>query len=214
MSLIILFIALIPFYLIGAIPVGIIVSKLSGVDITTQGSGNVGATNVTRVLGLKRGAAVFIGDFLKGYLALALAQLVTTPLGTPTSEISALFAPLPLTFPALVSCAVVMGHCFSIPGFLRGGKGVATAFGVLCFAAPNGAVLAIALFALVLYTIKMVSAASITAVLLAPILAAFTGAHSSFTIALVFIAVLIVARHRENIARIAEGREHRIGARQ
>lgn len=187
--------SLLPFYLIGAFPTGHLVARAQGVAIEEHGSGNVGATNVLRTLGKKAGALTFGGDFLKGLLAAAIG----TALGGPA-------------YGAYAGAAAVLGHCFSIPGKLRGGKGVATAFGVFAFCTPLGALGAFGAFAVTLKLGKMVSLASITSALVAPLFAIFLAAPDEVLPALGAISLLVVWRHRPNIQRIVEGREPKMGA--
>ena len=103
--------SLIPFYLLGAFPTGYLIARMNGVDVTAVGSGNVGATNVSRVVGKKAGIVTLLVDVFKGAFGVAVAS------GLSTSTL----------FVALCAVAVVAGHCFSVPPYLKGGKGVATA---------------------------------------------------------------------------------------
>src|SRR5262245_36849666 len=132
MSIIFAFLALIPFYLLGAFPTGQLVARFHRIDLTAAGSGNIGATNAARVLGKKAGVAVLGGDVLKGALACAIAGLV---FANPAMQGWAGFA-------------AVAGHCFSIPGKLKGGKGVATGLGTFLYLSFASALFAIAVFAL------------------------------------------------------------------
>ena len=183
--------ALIPFYLIGTIPTGHLIAMREGVKIDEHGSGNVGATNVTRVLGKKKGALTLLGDVLKGFLAVAIASLLTSN----------------TSLPALAAFTVVAGHCFSIPGKLKGGKVVATALGVILYISPLLALLALLIFATVLKLFKMVSLASVTAVLATPLAALFADVSNDFQLALAAIALLVVYRHKSNLIRITRGEE-------
>jgi glycerol-3-phosphate acyltransferase PlsY len=182
-------------YLIGAFPTGQILARLNGIDLTTFGSGNVGATNVSRALGKKAGLYTLIADVLKGYIAVLLATLFA---GTPVVT-------------ALAALAVVLGHCFSIPRKLKGGKGVATAFGVLVFMSPECAGLAALIFLLVLFIFRFVSLASICATISGPIWALFYQLPEPFSYSLMCIALVVVARHRANLKRLVEGSEPKIG---
>jgi len=188
--------SLLPFYALGAFPTGHLIARSRGVEIEQHGSGNVGATNVLRTLGKKAGALTFGGDFLKGAAAVSIASLISSD-GAYT---------------AAAGLAAVLGHCISIPGKLRGGKGVATAFGVFAVQCPLAAVIGLAAFGAALGLGRMVSLASIVGALAAPLSALLIGAPDSELPALGAIGLLVVVRHRANIQRITEGREPRIGA--
>jgi glycerol-3-phosphate acyltransferase PlsY len=182
---------LLPFYLIGSFPTGVLVAKSYKVDITAHGSGNVGATNVARVIGKKAGIITLAGDMLKGVIGIALAAFMVEP----------------SWFPAVAGIALVLGHCFSLPPFLRGGKGVATALGVVLALHPATAVVALVSFGLVFAISKIVSLASVCAALVVPISGFLFNVEESVTVAFATIAMVVVARHEENIRRLIEGRE-------
>jgi glycerol-3-phosphate acyltransferase PlsY len=189
-------IALIPFYLIGTFPSGYLLAKLRGVDITKQGSGNVGATNVARSLGKKAGILTLVLDLTKGLLAIYLASLLADQ----------------GWFVAAAAVAVVCGHCFSIPPLLKGGKGVATGLGVLIALAPGAGVTSVVIFVLLFSATRFVSLSSIVATLSAPIYSLVTNQPEAKSLALMTIALVIVYRHRENIQRLIEGRETKFRA--
>lgn len=184
-------IALIPFYLLGAFPTGVLIAKLHGVDITSQGSGNVGATNVSRVIGKKAGVLTLVGDLCKGSLAVLIGYAVS-PFGW---------------FPAGAAMAVVCGHCFSVPPYLKGGKGVATALGAILVLFPLSGLVALIMFGGVFAFSKIVSLASLSAALVTPIFSLITNQNDATSAALAGMAGVIVYRHRENIKRLIEGRE-------
>lgn len=183
--------ACIPFYLIGALPTGYLVARFHGVDIASSGSGNVGATNVARVIGKKAGLITLGIDVLKGLLSVSLASFV---FGNPE-----------LT--SLAAVATVGGHCFSIPGRSKGGKGVATGMGVLLVLSPVSAICAVAVFSLIFGLSKIVSLSSISAALCAPLFASLTGIEGSSLYSIGFVALLICYRHKENLRRLSEGNE-------
>ncbi len=189
-------IALIPFYLIGTFPSGYLLAKLRGVDITKQGSGNVGATNVARSLGKKAGILTLVLDLTKGLLAIYLVSLLADQ----------------GWFVAAAAVAVVCGHCFSIPPLLKGGKGVATGLGVLIALAPGAGVTSVVIFVLLFSATRFVSLSSIVATLSAPIYSLVTNQPEAKSLALMAIALVIVYRHRENIQRLIEGRETKFRA--
>ncbi len=179
-------------YLIGSIPFGVFISKVSGIDIRSHGSGNIGATNVTRVLGRKAGLATLLFDLLKGSCAVLLGNIVV---GT---ELAAL----------LCGVAAVFGHCISLPIFGRGGKGVATLLGVVITCVPLTAAIGLVIFLGIFFASRIVSLASCVSVLAIPIVASFCGSSSEEVVVLALVSLFIVYRHRDNLKRIIEGQEH------
>lgn len=181
-------------YLLGTFPTAVLVTRRRGVDPTRAGSGNPGATNVLRTAGKRAGVATLIGDVAKGALAAGGGWLAGGHgLG--------------------VACgiAAVVGHVVPVTRGLRGGKGVATGAGMAVVLYPMAMAVATVGFVLVVALTRMVSLASIVAVgLLAPVAAAL-GASGWEVAALALCAVLIVARHRDNISRIRRGEERRLG---
>jgi glycerol-3-phosphate acyltransferase PlsY len=170
-------------YLIGVFPSGLIISKLHHVDITKQGSGNIGATNISRVIGKKAGVFVLLLDVIKGVLPVAFFH---TPL-------AALF--------------VVLGHCVSIPKLLKGGKGVATSLGALSALSLWFLPIGVVTFAVLFYFTRRVSVGSLMAagVVIVSNLAFNIAPDAWLEIAL--IGATITARHHENIARLMKGQE-------
>ncbi|HVY61479.1 MAG TPA: glycerol-3-phosphate 1-O-acyltransferase PlsY [Planctomycetota bacterium] len=198
-------------YLVGAIPFGLLLGRaLRGVDIREHGSRNLGATNAFRVLGAPIGATVFVLDFAKGLIptlsAAALAETYASP---------AEFAPWIALTAAL---SAVLGHVFPIYLGLRGGKGVATGAGALAALAPIPTAIAFALFASVVATTRYVSLGSILAALALPLALFATVGKAALherlpaLLASSAIAVLVTARHRENLVRLLSGTERRLGA--
>lgn len=186
-------------YLLGAIPFAYIAGKaLRGLDIRQHGSGNVGATNVFRVLGTGPGAVVLFLDGAKGWLAAAwLPQLAPQP------------------FPgwaALLGLAAVLGHSYTCFLGFKGGKGVATSAGVFLGLAPWATLAVIGVFLLVFLSSRMVSAGSLAAALcLPPLVWYFNGPGAPvFWLALV-LAVVVWVRHAPNIKRILDGTESKFG---
>lgn len=192
------FIALIPFYLIGSFPSGALLARFYGIDITKQGSGNVGATNIARTLGKRAGLITLALDLTKGLLGVYLASWVTQA----------------TWYSASAAVAVVCGHCFSIPPLLKGGKGVATGLGVLLALTPSGAAVSIAVFVTLFAATRLVSLASIIATLVAPLFSLITNQPDSVSLALVFVSLIITYRHYENIVRLIEGREPQFAIKQ
>ncbi len=193
-------------YLLGSVPVGYLLVRIfRKQDIRTFGSGNIGATNVLRSGGKGLGAATFLLDVVKGAGAVLLGAWLAAPLlpGLPQRNVEALAA----------LCAVI-GHMFPIWLRFRGGKGVATGFGVFLVAAPLAAIAAITLFSLVFALTRYVSLASILGAASFPIFAWLTvsGPKPPFFIAVQFIvASLIIVKHHPNIRRLLAGTEHRFG---
>src|SRR5579859_243204 len=184
-------------YLLGSIPVGYLLVRIfRRQDIRTLGSGNIGATNVLRSEGKGLGAATFALDVVKGAVAVLLGAAVAGPV-------------LPMipqrNVEALAALFAVLGHMFPVWLRFRGGKGVATGFGVFLVAAPWGALAAITLFAVVLAITRYVSLASILGAASFPVFAWFTvkGPRPAFFIAVqAIVALLIILKHHPNIRRL------------
>ncbi|HEY1160782.1 MAG TPA: glycerol-3-phosphate 1-O-acyltransferase PlsY [Terracidiphilus sp.] len=193
-------------YLLGSIPVGFLLVRLfRHQDIRAVGSGNIGATNVLRSGGTGLGAATFLLDMLKGSAAVYVGALI-----------GVLLAPNALVrnMQALAALSAVLGHVFPVWLRFRGGKGVATGFGVFLVAAPTSALAAIAVFALVLLLTRYVSLASILGAASFPFFAwvLVRGDRTPFFIAVQFaVSLLIIAKHRQNIRRLLSGEESRFG---
>ncbi|MGD0892855.1 MAG: glycerol-3-phosphate 1-O-acyltransferase PlsY [Terracidiphilus sp.] len=194
-------------YLFGSIPTGYLLVRLfRHEDIRTFGSGNIGATNVLRSGGKGLGAATFLIDMLKGCAAVWLGSLAATHLMPFTA---------PRNIEALAALCAVIGHMFPIWLRFRGGKGVATGFGVFLVAAPLGALSAITVFFIVLAISRYVSLASILGAASFPIFAWFLvhGDRPPFFIAVqCAVSLLIIAKHHQNIRRLLSGEESRFGA--
>lgn len=190
-------------YVAGSIPFAHLAGKAKGVDLRTQGSGNLGATNVFRVLGWKIGIAVFLADAAKGALpVLFLPPRIESPRD-------------PVFWAIAVGVAAIAGHVR--PLFLRfrkGGKGVATAAGVFLALAPVPMLISFAVFVAVVLATGYVSLASlIAAVLLPTLLAVAEGVQSPKFIVSAVIATFVFWTHRANIGRLRRGTENRFGKR-
>jgi acyl phosphate:glycerol-3-phosphate acyltransferase len=211
MLLAILFIA-VAAYLFGSIPTGYLLVRIfRKQDIRTIGSGNIGATNVLRSGGKRLGAATFFIDILKGSAAVCIGTLVWSSL--PFIAHIAPTTPL-RNFEALAALCAVLGHMFPVWLRFRGGKGVATGFGVFLVAAPWGALAAIGVFFVVLLITRYVSLASILGAASFPFFAwaLVHGDRPPFFIAVQFaVAFLIIAKHHQNIRRLFTGQEARFG---
>jgi acyl-phosphate glycerol 3-phosphate acyltransferase len=204
LSAVLLFLAA---YVLGSIPFGYLVARARGVDIFKAGSGNIGATNVGRVLGWRLGVLVFMLDFAKGALpAAAGLALGGSELGAPLGESLGVGAGL----------AALLGHLF--PVFLRfhGGKGVATGAGVVVVLLPGPALGAVLAWLTFLCATRYMSLASLlAAVVLCGVRLTFTadawsGEHLALTLFCFVAAVLVFVRHRSNLARLIQGNENRL----
>jgi glycerol-3-phosphate acyltransferase PlsY len=182
--------ALLPFYLIGAFPTGMIVARRYGVAIDRKGSGNVGAANVYRVVGKGPAALTLFGDAVKGVLAVTLGSLFASDPG----------------FPNAAGLAAVLGHCVSIPPLLRGGKGVATSLGVVLVLAPTLAAVATGVYVVGAKLSGMSAVGSLAAALLTPLFTLLFGMGDLLFQTTAALAVIIVVRHRTNIERLIEGK--------
>ncbi len=193
-------------YLFGSIPTGYLLVRIfRKQDIRTIGSGNIGATNVMRSGARGLGAATFLLDVLKGCAAVWLGAAVAPHLmpGVPVRNVE-----------ALAALFAVIGHMFPMWLKFRGGKGVATGFGVFLVAAPLAALAAITVFAIVFAASRFVSLASIVGAASFPIFAWFFvhGDKPTFFICVqVIVAFLIIAKHHQNIRRLLSGTENRFG---
>ncbi|TKC19253.1 glycerol-3-phosphate 1-O-acyltransferase PlsY [Robertmurraya kyonggiensis] len=183
-------------YLLGSIPSGLIAGKARGIDIRQHGSGNLGATNTFRVLGVKAGIIVTLVDILKGTLATLLPFLLHQ-----TDETHALVAGL----------AAVVGHMFPIFASFKGGKAVATSGGVLLGYVPLMFLVIVVVFLISLYITKYVSFSSIIAALTAFLYAiVFGGGDIPLIIVATLLAGFVIYRHRANIVRIKNKTEPKI----
>jgi len=183
-------------YLIGAIPFGVLLTRaFSGADVRAAGSGNIGATNVLRVAGKRLGVATLVLDVLKGLLPVLAA---TWRLESPEAH-------------AAVGVAALLGHCFPVYLKFQGGKGVATGVGAVIGLAPYAAVLALAVFIVVVGVTRWVSLGSMTASASIPILLFIRDGVSAAMLATLFMAALVIARHHANIGRLARGEEPKLG---
>ena len=182
-------------YLIGSISSAILVGKFKGIDIRTKGSGNAGATNVTRVLGKKLGVVVFLIDFFKGVIACLVGFMVSHEVGV------------------VCGFAAILGHNFPIYFGFRGGKGVSTSFGVILCLDWRIALILGTLELIMISTVKIVSVSSLTVFALLPVVTLILnmGTYYSNVIVTILLAILVFWRHRENISRLINGTENKFG---
>ena len=191
-------------YFIGSIPTALIISKkFFGVDIRDYGSGNMGATNTFRVLGSKYGTIVMIFDILKGMFAVALYNFLPY-YHTNEWDRTNLMVGLGL--------AAVMGHIFPVFAQFKGGKGVATLFGMLLAVQPIIAISCVGVFLLVLFLTRYVSLSSILAGIFLPICVLWIWNDDVliYRIFAVLVACLIILTHQKNIIKIVRGNESRV----
>jgi glycerol-3-phosphate acyltransferase PlsY len=190
-------------YLLGSIPFGLLISRARGVDIRSKGSGNIGATNVFRMVGKSWGLLCFALDFGKGAAAAGLVPLLVA--GSPAA------ASQP-NLPLIAGAAAILGHNFPVWLRFKGGKGIATSGGVLAVAAPWAMLSGLATWLVVMALSRIVSLASIAAAL-AVAVAGWVGYRDNALVVGLLTALALVAiwRHRANIQRLLKGEEHRFG---
>lgn len=186
-------------YLLGSIPFAYLAGRARGVDLRQHGSGNLGATNAVRVLGVGTGVVVYVLDTLKGFLPVNL--LVPLVVATRLD-----------LWAIAIGVAAIAGHVRPVYlGFQKGGKGVATAGGVFLALAPLATAVGLGVWVLAFLPSGYVSLASIVTAVLFPlaVLATGTPARSVLFALAVIVAVFVVWTHRANIARLRRGEEHR-----
>ncbi|MFH1010816.1 MAG: glycerol-3-phosphate 1-O-acyltransferase PlsY [bacterium] len=190
-------VALVCGYLIGALPTGVIVCRLvRGTDPRSVGSGSMGATNVTRILGRKWGGFVLALDVLKGYVPVAF---ITPALMEPERVQLGM---------VLVGAAAVIGHVWTIFGHFRGGKGVGTMTGVLLALDASSVLICLGVWLILFVAFRLVSLASLAAAVAFPVLIWLSGSRSfELKIASLFFVLFIFYTHRQNIARLLAGKE-------
>jgi len=180
-------------YLLGSIPFGVVLARAQKVNLKEHGSGNIGATNVARVLGKKAGILTLIGDLLKGMLAVYLADhFLQDPTGI-----------------AIAGAMAFTGHLYSIFLKFKGGKGVATGLGVLLYVIPIPTLCATIIFSLILWIYRYVSLGSILSAFVIPMLAWYFKEPQPYILLSSFIAISIIGRHHENVKRLLTGTENK-----
>lgn len=190
-------------YLIGSIPTAVWVSKrVFGTDIREHGSGNAGATNTFRVLGSKAGTVVMIIDMLKGFAAVKLALFSPYDIYSEQS----------INLQVFLGLFAVVGHIFPIWAEFRGGKGIATLFGMILSIQPMVAVAMVGVFLFMLYLTRYVSLSSITASIAFPVMIffIFREPELSYKIFAIATAFLVVLTHHKNISRLIHGNESKV----
>jgi glycerol-3-phosphate acyltransferase PlsY len=180
-------------YLLGSVPIGYLFGYFAGIDVRQAGSGNVGATNIARVVGRRQGILTLAGDAAKGFVAV----------------VAALFFGIDLFWTAVVGAAAFLGHLYPVFLKFRGGKGVATALGVLLGLAPAATLILIGVFCAVVLTTRIVSMGSVVGATVAPLMIWIFPYPPQLVALSIFLAVMILIRHRSNIQRLLAGTEPR-----
>jgi acyl phosphate:glycerol-3-phosphate acyltransferase len=187
-------------YLLGSIPTGLMVARLfGGPDPRQTGSGNIGAANLFRLLGRNAGVLTFLGDTLKGAVPVFLAIYWLTPLGAwQESAVAA------------VGLAAVVGHIFPIFLNFRGGKAVATTFGVVTVLCPLAALNLIVVYGMTLYYVRIFSVGAVACAWLLPLAVGLFCDSKAYLFLAGILSGLVLVRHRENLLRLSRGEEPRI----
>lgn len=184
-------------YLVGSVPFAFLLARRRGVDLRRVGSGNVGAANVLRTSNVPNAALAVCLDAAKGVLAVLVAQRLT---GGPATPVAA-------------GLASIIGHLYPAWLGFRGGKGVATAAGVFVVLAPVAVAMAGAVFALATGVTRYISVGSMTAAVTLAVTAAAADIPPAVAVGAAVAAVIVVHRHRGNLARLLAGTERRVGER-
>jgi acyl phosphate:glycerol-3-phosphate acyltransferase len=197
-------------YLLGSIPTGYLVAKAKGIDIRTVGSGNIGATNVVRMLGYKAGLLVLLSDAAKGFLACWLiARLVTELSGTGSGDPASHMERLKI----IGGVAAILGHNYTCWLRFKGGKGVATTAGVLLGLFPMAFLIGLGVWLAVLGLSRYVSLASIAAAAALPGAVWVVGASPTLIWVAGLLGALAIYKHKSNLQRLIGGTEPRFGQR-
>ncbi len=199
--------ALIFAYLFGSIPTAVWIGQaFYGIDVREYGSGNAGATNTFRVLGKKAGISVMLLDIFKGYTATNLAYLIGLSVTGPQNSVQF------VNYQLALGITAVMGHLFPVFAGFRGGKGIATLFGMILAVQPQAAMLCVLTFVIVLMISKYVSLSSILAGFSFPlsIIFIFQSPIRSVLLYGMSICVLILVTHQKNIERLIKGKESKV----
>jgi len=184
-------------YLVGSISTGVVLSKIFGKgNLQEEGSKNIGATNVSRLMGKKWGILTLLGDMLKGMIAIEVGWWIIGG-----AKDTALFSI------CLIAFAAFLGHLFPIYLGFKGGKGVATALGIFILLCPKALLIAVPLFVFIVYLLKYVSLGSMIAAGSFPILLILFNYDSYVVFLSIFIASAIILKHKENIRRLIKGEE-------
>ncbi|MEK6691129.1 MAG: glycerol-3-phosphate 1-O-acyltransferase PlsY [Nitrospirota bacterium] len=183
-------------YLLGSIPFGVLISKYKGINLKEKGSGNIGATNVLRTVGKGAAAFTLLGDLLKGSLSVFIAN-------------NFLHEP----WIAFTGIAVILGHIFPVFIRFKGGKGVATTFGVVLIYSPIVAISAILLWSVVVFIFRYSSLGAVITFLFLPAIVSILDPDKMKLYFSSFISIIIILKHKDNLLRIFKGTETKIGIR-
>ena len=184
-------------YLAGSIPFAFLLARRRGVDLRHAGSGNVGAANVLRTSGVPNAVIAFVLDAAKGALAVLVAQRLSTEPATPVAG----------------GLASIIGHIYPVWLGFRGGKGVATAGGVFVVLTPAALGIAAAVFVLAIWVTRYISVGSLAGAVTLAVTTAAMDVPAAVTVGAVAAVVIIIHRHRSNLARLVAGTERRVGQR-
>ena len=184
-------------FLLGSIPFGVVVAKIYGVNLKKVGSGNIGATNVLRAMGKGPALLTLVGDVLKGSLAVVIGRFF---FHGPSLE-------------GIIGLSAIVGHNFSLFLRFKGGKGVATSIGVLLIYSPKAGVLTVILWLMVILITRYSSLAAIVSFGVLPLGIYILDYSQGKLIISILIAFLLIFRHTDNIKRLLEGTELKIGKR-
>ncbi|MFH0840182.1 MAG: glycerol-3-phosphate 1-O-acyltransferase PlsY [Candidatus Omnitrophota bacterium] len=188
-------------YLLGSIPTSYLMGKIFGLDVRKHGSGNVGATNVLRVLGKLPAAITLIADIGKGVLAVTVLASVFYKKGAVSFDL----------FRALLGMAVIAGHNWTIFLNFKGGKGVATFIGVFAVLLPVELITGLLVWIATVWITKYVSLGSIFLAISVPLIAAFSGKGIDIVILAITACIIICYKHKGNIDRLILGTERKVG---
>jgi glycerol-3-phosphate acyltransferase PlsY len=192
-------------YLLGSLPTGFLVARAKGIDIRTVGSGNIGATNVFRILGKPAGIFVLLVDALKGWAAVAILARVVWTQFDPAASVSN------REWLAVVAAvAAIMGHNYTCWLRFKGGKGIATSAGVLAALVPQSLLIILGVWIVVFLASRYVSLASICGSATLPLAAWLTGESGTMVGITAGLAALAIYKHKANIQRLCNGTESRL----
>jgi len=197
-------------FIIGSIPFGVLITKNKGVDLRTTGSKNIGATNVLRTAGKLPALITLMGDAFKGALPVLLCNYIIVN-SSRTAGNAELISTAKDFWGGLAGLTAIAGHIFSIFLSFKGGKGVATGFGVLAAYSPVSAIITLFIWIAVAAITRYSSLAAIAAVGALPVTFALLDYSKIKIVFAILFAILIISKHKENIKRLLEGKESKIG---
>ncbi|MEO7297726.1 MAG: glycerol-3-phosphate 1-O-acyltransferase PlsY [Verrucomicrobiota bacterium] len=203
-------------YLLGSIPTGYLVAKAKGIDIRSVGSGNIGATNVFRILGKPAGILVLMADVAKGFVACWFIPLVVLLIFEQLSQnyflqsSSKLLGQIELRR-IVAGVAVILGHNYTCFLKFKGGKGIATSAGVLIALAPSAFLVVFCVFMLVAFLTRYISLASVIAAFCLPFSVWWFHGSRTMVAVMSFLGALAIYKHKANIGRLLNGTENRFG---